>query len=223
MKLGLIFVVLAGLALTACGGDEPAPKSELDDISETMAVISGNDDDTQRFRFLLPRFVDRCPDILSVTNAGDMLAFSYKQQSEAGLEREEGMEEGMLDISNNLYFVVSRVHAAAERAKAASPKCAELFAMYLVGREEGQSADEAKDGVIAIASALYRLVELEAPTTSPSSVEDEEGRNPKLLTVKEPPGIGVSRQAIQSLYEQPDIGFTFESSELADGTPTCDW
>ena len=215
MKLGLIFVVLAGLALIACGGDEPAPKSELDDISETMAVISGNDDDTQRFRFLLPRFVDRCPDILSVTNAGDMLAFSYKQQSEAGLER----GEGLLDISNNLYFVVSRVHAAAERAEAASPKCAELFAMYLVGREEGQSADEAKDGVIAIASALYRLVELEAPTTSPSSVEDEEGRNPKLLTVKEPPGIGVSRQAIQSLYEQPDIGFTFESSELADGTP----
>ena len=33
------------------------------------------------------------------------------------------------------------------------------------------------------------------------------------------PGIGVSRQVIQSLYEQPDIGFTFESSELADGTP----
>ena len=215
MKLGLIFVVLAGLALTACGGDEPAPKSELGDISETMAVISGNDDDTQRFRFLLPRFVDRCPDILSVTNTGDMLAFSYKQLSEAGLER----EEGLLDISNNLYFVVSRVHAAAERAEAASPKCAELFAMYLVGREEGQLADEAKDGVIAIASALYRLVELEAPTTSPSSVEDEDGRNPKLLTVKEPPGIGVSRQAIQSLYEQPDIGFNFESSELADGTP----
>ena len=34
-----------------------------------------------------------------------------------------------------------------------------------------------------------------------------------------PPGIGVSRQEIQSLYEQPDIGFTFEPSELADGTP----
>ena len=36
---------------------------------------------------------------------------------------------------------------------------------------------------------------------------------------EQPPGIGVSRQAIQSLYEQPDIGFTFEPSELADGTP----
>ena len=36
---------------------------------------------------------------------------------------------------------------------------------------------------------------------------------------EQPPGIGVSRQEIQSLYEQPDIGFTFEPSELADGTP----
>ena len=35
----------------------------------------------------------------------------------------------------------------------------------------------------------------------------------------QPPGIGVSRQAIQSVYEGPDIAFTFESAPLADGTP----
>ncbi len=36
---------------------------------------------------------------------------------------------------------------------------------------------------------------------------------------KTPSGIGVSRKAIQSIYEDPDIGFNFEFAPLADGTP----
>ena len=38
-------------------------------------------------------------------------------------------------------------------------------------------------------------------------------------TAAAPRGLGVTRQAIQSAFEQPGIDFSFEASPLADGTP----
>ena len=56
---------------------------------------------------------------------------------------------------------------------------------------------------------------------SESAVEEETSSNRIVAgsnkATQQTYGIGVSRQSIQSVYESPDVGFTFESVPLADG------
>ena len=133
-----------------------------DDTKDTaymMMVISSpsfSDMETveKRYRFILPKLVQRCDDIVDEGKAGDMLYTAYKYLEEAGLEN----EEKLFDFSNTMFSMVSEIHPLAKHAKVPN-RCAELFAMYVSGRREGMSSQETKIGVTDVVKTLYGLVQ----------------------------------------------------------------
>ena len=131
------------------------PIPEIDDVSGKLAIISNRNDQTtrQRFKFLLPNFVDVCPDISSLTRAGDHLVIAHNLLDEAGLSR----EEGLIDVSNNLYWIVASVDSFATSNDIPMPKCLELFAAYTALRYQAWSAEEAREGVVDIRIGIYSL------------------------------------------------------------------
>ena len=131
------------------------PIPEIDDVSGKLAIISNRNDQTtrQRFKFLLPNFVDVCPDISSLTRAGDHLVIAHNLLDEAGLSR----EEGLIDVSNNLYWIVASVDSFATSNDIPMPKCLELFAAYTALRYQAWSAKEAREGVVDITIGIYSL------------------------------------------------------------------
>ena len=132
----------------------PTSREELDDVVMKMASISGRDsrETRQRFRFILTRLADKCPETSDPTRVANYLSAAYLRLEEAGLSG----EEGLLALSNNLYYAVSSIEAS---IGAPMPKdaCIEIFAMYTTLRWEGWSTREAKEGVVDIATSTYRL------------------------------------------------------------------
>ena len=72
---------------------------------------------------------------------------------EAGLSR----EEGLIDVSNNLYWIVASVDSFATSNDIPMPKCLELFAAYTALRYQAWSAKEAREGVVDITIGIYSL------------------------------------------------------------------
>ncbi len=125
--------------------------------AEKLTVISepgwGEYENTlKRFTFLLKEFEVRCPP--AQASPADMLAASYQKIMDIGL----GEEEGLLALSNTLYRLTVDIGVRASGAQIDPPACSEVFAMYLTLRQNGQSPTEAREGVTAVAGALYGLV-----------------------------------------------------------------
>ena len=128
---------------------------EIDDVSRKLATVSGRNDQTtrQRFKFLISELVGKCPDISSLSRAGDHLVIAHNQLDEAGLSG----EERLVDVSNNLHFIVKSVDSFADSSNVSMPKCLELFAAYTTLRYQGWSAREAREGVVDVTVELYSI------------------------------------------------------------------
>ena len=81
--------------------------------------------------------------------AGNMLVAAHNLLKEAGLEK----EERLFDFSNTMFSMVNEIYPYAKNAQVPN-RCAELFGMYVSGRREGMSPQDAKKGVVSIAKTL---------------------------------------------------------------------
>ena len=149
-------------APTAPGAiSKPTPRptstlvSDLDVIAMQMAVISGKDNSVtrQRFKSLIPRFVEICPEMPNSDRASNHLVIAYNELEEAGLSG----EEGLIDVSNNLYWIVTSVDTFVSSNNIPMPRCIELFAMYTTLRYQAWSSQEAREGVVDVTIGLYNL------------------------------------------------------------------
>ena len=86
-----------------------------------------------------------------------------------------------------------------------------------------RSIDEEKQESTMVPQSTTQPTSAATPITAsdPSPLPTSTPRpTPAPIATPAPPaGLGISRFAVQSIYEQPDIGFVFESSPLFDGTP----
>ena len=137
----------------------PRPTStsvpEIDDVARKLAIVSGKNDQTtrQRFKFIIGELVDTCPDISRLTRAGDHLVIAHNQLDEVGLSS----EERLIDVANNLYFIVQSIDSFADSNDVPMFDCLELFASYTALRHNAWSAQEAREGVVDIAISFYNL------------------------------------------------------------------
>ena len=131
------------------------PVSNLDVIAMQMAVISGEDNSVtrQRFKFFIPRFVEICPEMPNSDRASNHLVIAYEELERAGLSG----EEGLVDVSNNLYRIVVDIDTFASSNDIPMPRCIELFAFYTTLRLEGWSAQEAREGVVDVTVGIYSI------------------------------------------------------------------
>ena len=150
---------LVGLAVIMLAPASMAADSTLDNTVHNLTVIAspsfGKRDATEkRFRFILPAFVEHCSDVGKAVNAADMLVVVHQHLDKAGL----ASEEDLLTMSNTLHRMTIQI---GNRAAAVNVplKCAEIWAMYLSSRQGGLSVEESRDGVIALTSAIYDLME----------------------------------------------------------------
>ena len=104
----------------------------------------------KRYRFLLPKFVQRCSDIPNDDMAADMLVTSHSVIKEAGLEN----EEGLLDFTNNLFSMTSQIYFHAQAA-GVPVRCSRIWAMYVLVREEGLSQSDAMSQLPELVRSLY--------------------------------------------------------------------
>lgn len=120
-----------------------------------MATVSGRNDQRtrQRFKFLVGGLVGTCPDISSLTRAGDHLVIAHNQLDDAGLSG----EESLIDVSNNLHYIVKSVDSFADSNDIPMPKCLELFAAYTTLRYQAWPAKEAREGVVDVAIGFYNI------------------------------------------------------------------
>ena len=138
---------------------KPRPTStsipEIDDVARKLAIVSGKNDQTtrQRFKFIIGELVGTCPDISRLTRAGDHLVIAHNQLDEVGLSS----EERLIDVANNLYFIVQSIDSFADSNDVPMFDCLELFASYTALRHNAWSAQEAREGVVDIAISFYNL------------------------------------------------------------------
>ena len=114
-------------------------QEEFDEVAMKLATIAGTNDrnTSQRFNYIVPRLVDRCPGASGPVTVGDWLVSTHSQIESAGLE------EGLLALSNTLYSAIVTFDAA---VTGTLPKkaCVLIFAAYATLRAEGQSPEDAK-------------------------------------------------------------------------------
>ena len=128
--------------------------SEVNEYAYKMMVITDLDYDEQdaaekRFRFVLPRLAMACPDSPEVGAVADRLVKVHQLLDEAGL----GREESLLKLTNTLFGMTNDVHAMG--ASAGVPiKCAETWAMYISGRQNGMTPEKARSAITSIIRAL---------------------------------------------------------------------
>ena len=141
------------------GGVTTAGADEYDEPVRNLTIIAapgwGDREVTERrFRFILTSFVQRCADVETAVQAADRLAFVYGKIDEAGLSG----QEGLLAMSNTVHYMTSEISNAASRANLPL-KCSEIWAMYIVVRQQGMSPEEARRGVSGVARTLYGLAQ----------------------------------------------------------------
>ena len=127
-------------------------------MAEMMTIIEsprfGDRESTRlRFEFLLNKFDEYCA--TDKANPADMLTLVHTKLTEMGL----GQEESLLALSNTLYRMTGEIVQSASRVKAAAPQCSELWSMYTVLRERGDSAVEASNGVTAVTTGLHSALQ----------------------------------------------------------------
>ena len=156
----LLLLIVFGLFLvSSCAGPEETktgsssmPRDDAENLTIIAAPGWGERESTlKRFTFLLKEFDAHCPS--QKASPADMLAFSYQKLSDIGL----GEEEGLLALANTLHRMTVDLAARATGAKMDPPSCAQTFAMYLTLRQSGQSPTEAREGVTAVAGAIYDM------------------------------------------------------------------
>ena len=124
-------------------------------MSRKLATVSGRNDQTtrQRFKFLIGELVRTCPDISSLTRDGNHLVIAHNQLDDAGLSG----EERLIDVSNNLHYIVKSVDSFADSNDIPMFKCLELFAGYTTLRHQGYSSRQAREGVVDVAIGFYNI------------------------------------------------------------------
>ena len=83
-----------------------------------------------------------------------MLYVAHTKLDEAGLSR----EEDLLEMIDNAYSFTMKVSAQAN-VRDIPLRCSEIWSMYVILRREGQSIDEAKEGIVALTTAIYELTD----------------------------------------------------------------
>ena len=78
---------------------------------------------------------------------------AHNQLDDAGLSG----EERLIDVSNNLHYIVKSVDSFADSNDIPMPKCLELFAVYTTLRYQGWPAKEAREGVVDITTGIYNI------------------------------------------------------------------
>ena len=147
------------ILLCACILSAPVSFAGERDAAQNLTIItspplSKRNAVERRYRFVLPKFVSRCDDVESEDRAADMLAVLYREIRSAGLDS----EEGMLELTNNLYSMTNQIRLQVDRANSVL-RCAEIWSMYLVVRQEGLSQNEARNQIAELTGALYGLIE----------------------------------------------------------------
>ena len=150
MKLTLLAMIL--LAPTLSIAEKKPTESEM------MATLSnpawGSYETThRRFKFLLGRFKEECSQETGKATIGDRIFLIHKKLKESGLDG----EEGLLDLSNNLYRVTVDIGISSRIAKVPPPKCSESWVLYLLARQNGHPPDESRQLVTQVVKGFYRV------------------------------------------------------------------
>lgn len=136
----------------------PAPtlaEDSLKDIAYKMAVISRvsyseMERTENRYRYVLPQFVEICIDVDKPQKAGDMLV------TVRNLVIDTGMEEGLLPLVETLYSLTQDV-AVYSKVANVPLRCGEIWAMYAALREKGRTPKAASYQVVAVIRMLYGI------------------------------------------------------------------
>ena len=142
----ITLVCLAALVSSSHADDS------LDDIVEKLVILaspsySERETTKKRFVYMLPRIVEDCSDVKNVGAVGNVVASMHK------IIGGSGVEEEWLPLTNTMYRIANEVQAVAGY----KIKCIELWSMYAVLRQEGQSSEDARGAVTQLASTLYGL------------------------------------------------------------------
>ena len=138
--------LIAALCLVPMVPTVGAVDKATEDMALTLTSINGKIwgglEAKKRFEFLLPRMTSMCSDIRSVTDAGDKIAYGWKQLREAGL----GNRESILDFSNNVYDVSHAVYIGT--GGQGPVKCVSIWIAYMVLRLQGNPIEASKQHVM---------------------------------------------------------------------------
>ena len=104
-----------------------------------------------RFKFLLRAFTNHCAREKGEGQLHDQLAFIHRKLEEYGLD------EGLLEMSNTLYRAAVDIGTAASFAKSPPPQCSQIFSVYLVLREKGDSPEKSRGATVAFMTLGYRF------------------------------------------------------------------
>lgn len=157
MRTPRVMLVILGLA---CVVYSPAIAGETaEEVAHKMMVIANPPNSERanvekRFAFILPAMVNRCSDVQEPIRAADMLVVVHRYIDQAGLAG----EEDLLRLSNNMHRMTMEI-TAYTTAVDVPIKCSEIWSMYVISRQEGQSQQESLEGVSAIVRALLGLSE----------------------------------------------------------------
>ena len=143
------------LSCVAPEHDSSPSQSTKRSAAEMLTIIAGpsrgeRDTTRRRFEFLLPRLVERYPDIDADNQAGDMIAANFRLFREAGLELEEG---GILGVANGLHSITTGF-LTTHGSNVMPVGCSQIWSMYVVMRRGGISRDEAR-GASSIGMANF--------------------------------------------------------------------
>ena len=148
----------------------------------------------------------------------------YQTAIDSAGEATHALEKAKSDI-NEAVVLASQAQAFLDSAKAAVKKEQEQKrleqkrkeAVAKKEREQKRLEQKRKEAVAKKEREQKRLEQKRK-----EAVAKKEREEAASALIKEPPrpkGIGVSRHAIQSIFEKPELGFTFDSSHLEDGRP----
>ena len=164
----VVVVVVALIAGVACQSGPPSPavpeleaaetpraqeqEADVLDVFEKLTFLSNpawgdHDRMLARYRYVLPRIVERCSDVPSAERTADMVVAIRNKLHEAGLS------DGYPELADIFHRMVVQLAIGASDSDFA---CVETFAVYGASRLQGMGPSEAEAGILAIYRALGR-------------------------------------------------------------------